>query len=35
VIGLSTVETPFTTSGFIDGLFPETYKFEEYKEVVI
>ena len=34
VIGLSTLETPTSTSGFIDNLFPE-YKFLPYTDIVI
>lgn len=34
VIGLSTLETPTSTSGFIDKIFPE-YKFLPYTDIVI
>lgn len=34
VIGLSTVETPTTTSGFSSHLFPQ-YKFLDYRDIVI
>jgi 2',3'-cyclic-nucleotide 2'-phosphodiesterase (5'-nucleotidase family) len=34
VIGLSTLETPATTSGFVENLFPD-YKFLEYRDVVV
>ena len=33
VIGLATIETPSTTAGFLDGLFPP-YKFMAYKNFV-
>lgn len=35
VIGLSTVETPSKTSGFVEGIFPSTYTFLSYKDVVM
>ena len=34
VIGLSTVETPTSTSGFIENLFPK-YKFLPYTDIVL
>lgn len=34
VIGLSTLETPTATSGFIDHIFPD-YKFLPYTDIVI
>jgi 2',3'-cyclic-nucleotide 2'-phosphodiesterase (5'-nucleotidase family) len=34
VVGLSTLETPTTTSGFVSGKFPP-YRFLPYKEVVM
>jgi 2',3'-cyclic-nucleotide 2'-phosphodiesterase (5'-nucleotidase family) len=34
VIGLSTIETPKTTSTFNDGTFP-AYQFQNYTSIVI
>lgn len=34
VIGLATIETPFTTNAFKNKLFPE-YKFQNYTAIVI
>jgi 2',3'-cyclic-nucleotide 2'-phosphodiesterase (5'-nucleotidase family) len=34
IIGLATVETPITTSGFTSHLFPD-YKFLNYTDIVI
>lgn len=34
VIGLTTIETPFTTGAFTDGSFP-AYRFKEYTEIVM
>lgn len=35
VIGLSTIHTKTTTSGFVNNLFPSSYTFQEYKNIVI
>lgn len=34
VIGLTTLETPYTTATFINGKFP-AYSFLDYKDIVI
>lgn len=34
VIGLTTIETPFSTSAFNDGSFPP-YKFLDYAPIVV